>query len=195
VETTIEKQSVFSEIEKDHILRVKKKLKEKLVDFTLTINKLHNNFTRSFFVTGGCIGSLLRNEEPKDYDIYFFAKFKADGVIDLFTKDPSYKDQVAVSEDEYRDVKIGQMVITENAMTLKNGLQLITKHYGEPQDIRKTFDFVHCMPYYDTRDDKLYISREQYDLNMNKKMKPNTRQDLIASWRIAKYQERGFTWL
>jgi hypothetical protein len=191
----IEKPQVFNETETQHILRVKEKIKVKLSDFNLTIGKLHNNFTRSYFVTGGCIGSLLRNELPKDYDIYFFSKLKADAVINLYTNDKSYMDQVAVAEDNYRDVKIGEMVITENATTLKNGLQLVTKHYGEPQDIRKTFDFVHCLPYYDPRDDKLYISREQYDLNMNKKMKPNIRQDLINSWRIVKYQERDFTWL
>lgn len=193
METIIEKPQVFTDDETNHILRVKKQLKEKLVDFTLTINKLHNSFTRSFFVTGGCIGSLLRNEEPKDYDIYFFAKFKADAIIELYTNDKSYMDQVKTVEETYRDLQIGQMVITENATTLKDGLQLITKNYGEPHEIRKTFDFVHCLPYYDTRDDKLYISREQYDLNMNKKMKPNN-STAIASWRIAKYQERGFTW-
>lgn len=194
METTIEKQSVFSAIEKSHILRVKKDLKEKLVDFTLTINKLHNNFTRSFFVTGGCIGSLLRDEEPKDYDIYFFAKFKADAVKELYTNDKSYMDQVAVAEETYRDVQVGQMVITENATTLKNGLQLITKHYGEPDEIRKTFDFVHCLPYYDTRDDMLYISREQYDLNRKKKLKINN-NNFAEQWRIDKYLRKGFSWL
>jgi ornithine carbamoyltransferase len=195
VETIIEIFQAFNENETEHILGVKEKLKSNLSDFNLTIGKLHNNFTRSYFVTGGCIGSLLRNETPKDYDIYFFAKFKADAVINLYTNDKSYMDQVAVAEDEYRNIKIGEMVITENATTLKNGLQLITKNYGEPQDIRKTFDFIHCLPYYDPRDDKLYISREQYDLNMNKKIKANIHPELIAVWRVAKYQERGFTWL
>jgi hypothetical protein len=194
METTIEQLQVFNSKEAEHILHVKEILKVKLNDFNLTIGKLHNNFTRSYFVTGGCIGSLLRNELPKDYDIYFFNKFKADAVINLYTNDKSYMDQVAVAEDEYREVKIGQMVITENATTLKNGLQLITKNYGEPQDIRKTFDLVHCLPYYDPRDDKLYISREQYDLNMNKKLKTNG-QNFVEKWRIAKYIERGFTWL
>ena len=193
METTIEKPQVFTDDEVQHILRVKEVIKAKLDSFNKTVGKLHNNFTRSYFVTGGCIGSLLRNETPKDYDIFFFSKLKADAIIDLYTNDKSYMDQVKTVEEAYRDLQIGQMVITENATTLKNDLQLITKNYGEPKDIRKTFDFVHCLPYYDTRDDKLYISREQYDLNMNKKMKPNN-STAIASWRIAKYQERGFTW-
>lgn len=195
----IEENVSFSKDEILQILRVKNNIKEKLKIFNLTIGKLGKDFTKSYYVTGGCVGSLLRGETPKDYDVYFLSKEKADVVINLYTKDPSYSYQVAEVEEKYRDVILptgkGNMMITENATTLKDGIQLITKHYGEPSDVRNTFDFVHCKPYYDTRDDRLYISREQFDLNINKKLLCNVNKEFIEHWRIEKYMKRGFTWL
>jgi hypothetical protein len=183
----------FTQSERDHIYRVKRKLEETLKDFQLTVQKLGVVSSAEYFVSGGCIGSLLRNETPKDYDIYFKSEAYAKRIINLFTNDPSYMNNVEVAEENYRDVNAGDMMITENAITLKNGLQLITKHYGQPDQIRATFDFVHCKPYWDSLTTNLYISREQYDLNVNKKLKSNG-QNFAELWRIEKYKKRGFTW-
>jgi hypothetical protein len=100
---------------------------------------------------------------------------------------------VAEFDEKYRFATVDGKMITENAITLKNGLQLITKHYGQPDQIRATFDFVHCKPYWDSLTTNLYISREQYDLNVNKKLKCNG-ENFAEQWRIEKYKERGFTW-
>lgn len=183
--------NLFQELERDNILLVKNKLKKALTQFNMTIGKLHNNFTRSYFVSGGCIGSLIRGEEPNDYDIYFFSKLKAAAVVNLYTNDPSYKNDVAEWNEKYHDAPMGQKMITVNAVTLKNKIQLITKIYGEPIDIRKSFDFVHCMPYYDTRDDSLYISHEQFWLCENKLLKVNN-EGSITDRRIEKFTSKGW---
>ena len=60
-------------------------------------------------------------------------------------------------------------MITENAITLADNVQIITFNYGIPDIIRKDFDFEHCKPYYESFTDRLFMSREQYDLNMNMK--------------------------
>jgi hypothetical protein len=184
----------FTSEEIAKILKAKHTIKKNLEDFNLSIGKLGVNVHLCYFVSGGCVASLLQDEIPKDYDIYFRTQFEAERVIDLYTKDPSYQNEVAVYEEKYRDtnLQVGAMVITENAVTLKNGLQLITKHYGTPEEIRKTFDFVHCMPYYNTENDKLYISREQYDCCVKKVLRVNNENN-VTHWRKEKFESRGYT--
>lgn len=188
--------AAFSPLEIAQILGVKSSIKEGILDFRLTLKKLGGNMEQCYFVSGGCIGSFLRGEEVNDYDVYFFDGTRARIVVSLYMNDDSYKNEVAEVNEKYRDIipNVDGKLITENAITLKNKTQLITKLYGEPAEVRKTFDFVHCMPYYDSRDDKLYISREQYNLNLAKKMKVNN-NDALSSHRQAKFIERGWTWL
>ena len=183
-------------INEEKILKAKQTIKHQLFDFNVTIAKIGRSMNDGYFVSGGCIGSLIRGEIPKDYDIYFCDESFAKPIISLYTEDPSYQNEVAVVEEKYRDAitNVNGMCITENAVTLKNGLQLITKHYGEPEVIRDTFDFVHCKPYYFPKTDKLYISEEQYDLNIDKKLKVNNTYNLTTH-REFKFKERGWTWL
>ena len=187
----------FSPLEVLSILDVKSKLKVYLSQhLDLTIEKVKTNPATAprYYVSGGCIGSLLRGEEPNDYDVYFYEKEYADSILRLFKDDPSFQNEVAQIDEKYREVSNlpdGRM-ITENAITLKNKIQLITKHYGEPAVIRATFDFIHCMPYYDRFTDKLNISKEQYDLNMQKKMKLN--KGVYQTYRQEKFLIRGWSW-
>jgi hypothetical protein len=184
----------FNAEESARILMAKQKIQDKLHDFNLTVRKLGPMHEHSYFLTGGAIGSLLRYEQPNDWDIYFFDEQDAEDIFRLYEKDPSYDNEIMVLDEKYRDVENGGKLITENATTLKNGIQLIRKHYGQPGWIRKTFDFVHCMPYYDSRDKKLFISREQYDCNVNKKLVRNN-NNLFQPHREDKFLRRGWTWL
>lgn len=171
------------------IHHAKKMIKLNLHEFELTILKVHKQ--KQFFVSGGCTASLLQGLVPKDYDIFFKNEDVSKKIIKLYTKDPSYTNEVAVAQHVYRDLNVGDMMITENAVTLKNRLQLITKHYGSPDEIRKTFDFVHCMPYYDSESDTFYISREQYDCCVNKVLKINN-LDNYTKFREEKFLQKGY---
>jgi hypothetical protein len=179
--------------ETKNIINAKSFLTMRLQEFNMTVGKLGVPYAHNYFVSGGCFASYLQGEEPKDIDIYFIHEKLAKRVIDLYTNDPSYMNEVAVFSEKYRDVKghPGGMCITENAVTLKNGLQLITKHYGQPKDLRASFDFVHCMPYYDSRDGLLYISREQYNCCVNKCLVINNSANL-TTWREDKFKKRGY---
>lgn len=178
------------------ILYVKSKIKDKMQDFELTIGKLGKTYPDCYFVSGGCTASLLNGETPNDYDVYLRDKTSADNIISLY-KLESYKSEVATYEDKYREVAAfvdgaaEKLLITENAMTLKNGIQVIIKHYGEPAQVRKTFDYVHCLPYYDSKTDKFHISREQYDCCIKKILKPNNNNPTSSS-RLNKFIMRGY---
>ena len=184
--------SLFTEDQKNHITGIKECLKMAIQDLRMTAEKLGTFYQQGYFISGGCIGSLLRGELVNDYDVYFYTQKVGDRIVKLYTEDSSYTSYVKLAEAPYRDLQVGDKIITENAVTLKNGLQLITKHYGEPDVIRNTFDFEHCKPYYYPKTDKLYISPKQYILNMTKKLKL-TGPDVIA-YREQKFIDRGWTW-
>lgn len=192
----MQEQSQFSPLEIANIITAKSSIRSHLKEFNMTLKKFGTNMEQSYFVSGGCIGSLIRGEKVNDYDVYFFNQFMADPIVRLYTEDEAYKDDVEDINEKYREeihTKITGKLITENAITLKNKIQLITKHYGQPDEIRSTFDFVHCMPYYDSRDDKLYMSYEQYQLIVGKKLKINCKET-FTKHREEKFLNRGWTW-
>lgn len=186
----ISDMTVFSPIDEIKIVAAKQELINRLQTFWMTTKKVNRD--KSWFVSGGCIGSLLREEKVNDIDVYFFSGVDIAPVLELFTKDTSYKNEVEDVSDKYREVLgTNGKLITENAITLKSGVQIITKHYGMPEEIRKTFDFVHCTPYFDSRDQKLYISKKQYDLNMSKTLEWNN-ASAITPLREQKFTNRGW---
>lgn len=181
-------ENIFTPGEIARILNAKSKIEQKVKTFF--DENLQN--PNCYFVSGGCIASLLRDEEPNDYDVYFFTKSIGDWMILAFTNEEKY--WVQEVEEKYRDVfGVDGLCITENAITLKNKIQLITKHYGQPDEVRKTFDFVHCTPYYDSRDGKLYISKKQYDACVNKVLINNMPAHAPSRHRFEKFRERNYT--
>lgn len=179
-----------------NIQRAKQVLMTRLVEFNITLAKLGSEYRNGYFVSGGCFASFLQQEEPKDIDIWFTHEDVAQRVIELYTNDPSYMNEVAVWDEKYRSAvkHPNGMMITENAVTLKNGIQLITKYYDTPKVVRSTFDYKHCMPYYDSRDDKLYISREQYNCCVNKSLVINN-SSRLTTWRESKFKLRGYNYV
>ena len=183
---------LFKDSEKEQILWMKENIKKNLEEFNMTIGKLGVLDHATYFVSGGCFASMLQGEIPKDFDIYFYSEQQAKPIINLFTKDPSYMNEVEDVNELYRDaLGVDGKMITENAITLKNKLQLITKHYGTAEEIRSTFDYVHCMPFYEPWSDRLYISHTQYDCCVNKILRIHNTANL-TTWREDKFVKRGY---
>jgi hypothetical protein len=183
----------FPNPEQTSLIRKTKDILVKDLNSLMTIFGPYEKRLDNWFVSGGCIASILRGEQPHDYDIYFHTKETMDHVVSLITQSPDLMQHVADVDAKYRDVmgKDGKC-ITENAITMKNGLQFITKHYGKDTDIRDTFDFVHCMPVYSFYDRRLRISEEQFECCVNKILKVNCKEN-VTDKRIAKFKELGYT--
>lgn len=145
---------------------------------------------REMFVSGGCIASLLQNETPKDFDVYFKSQSSANRVDSFCKLNSGFVEDV---NENYRDTTPNNSgkLFTENAITMKNGLQFITKHVGSPKEIRDTFDFVHCKPYYDFEEDLLYISKQQYLACVDKKLIINN-HNTVTEHRIQKFIQKGY---
>ena len=139
-------------------------------------------------LTGGAIASIMLQETPKDYDLYLS---DANHIL-WFKQYVMSMDQNLIQDanEKYVDVQMAGKLVTANATTFKNNLQVITMNTAI---VRSTFDFVHCMPWYSLSNNTLHISIKQYHAIMNKKLIKN--ENFINSLsikRIEKYVSRGW---
>lgn len=173
----------------EDIKRAKSKLaaglRSKLLDPLIT-DEIHNLILHNCVLSGGATASILLNETPNDYDLYF----KNKEAMATFNKLMEYKSYRAMIKDADAKYGPGHKLVTPRATTLFNDLQVITMMLDE--DRVATFDFIHCRPYYDLEEDKLYISPKEYRSIVMKKMIVNNPENLTDK-RINKFKERGWT--
>ncbi len=187
---------MFSELETAGILAVKTKLYNDFGSLLGMMPKhLQSLIIEKGILTGGCISSTFHMTSPKDYDVYladteaikqFETMTTIDGTVTRMIADvnPNYRVHVPNTNGK---------LITENAVTFQNGIQVITRATAE--EARSTFDFIHCMPYLKLKEKQFYISREQYDSIKHKRIVPNKKGFMgnILVSRVEKYKERGWT--
>lgn len=184
----------FSKEETDEIL-VAKNIIKTYVNGTKRLYAWSKNiFNRPeyFYISGGAIASILLNEAPKDFDVYCRNQKAGDAVRELLTS--AYSSQIKDVDEKYREVdcwKIPGKMVTEKSITMNNNMSFIVMNYGEPSEIKASFDFLHCTPHYDIADDKLYISRDQYDSIKSKTLVVNN-ADRVTPWRVKKFMKRGW---
>ncbi len=107
--------------------------------------ELRNTFAENVLVAGGSIGSLIRNETPNDYDLFF----RNQETVNLIS---NYYQQY----DNSGNFRI--IIITENAVTFENGIQLVLKYSGDLKQLWNNFDFRHTKIGFDYRTKQI-----QYD--------------------------------
>jgi len=177
----------FDNLEVVAIQEVKKRIRNGVSKALLPINHtLRSHLISNCIVTGGCSSSLYFNQEPNDWDLLFKDEVSANSFRGYITQ--HQEDVLDMTEYNGTDIK-GAKLITANAVTLKNKVQVIDWKWQ-----RNNFDYIHCMPWYDLQADKYHIASEQYDAIKNKQLiardpdtfKPNDR-------RLKKWLDRGFT--
>jgi ABC-type antimicrobial peptide transport system permease subunit len=181
---------LFREVQSDHIQEVKRSLFATLnILFGGIPSELSGFLRDKAILTGGAISSLMHNETPKDYDLYL--QDKNDIMFFKQYVNDMNKDFIQDADEKYVEVQVEGKLVTANATTFKNGLQVITLHTA---DSRSTFDFVHCMPWYKISDNKLYISKKQYNAILNKHLIKNEHENAFAlsKKRIEKYTAKGW---
>lgn len=190
---------MFKQSEIENIGNVKNKIIQQLNDIqTTTWGRYVMSHRRHLYLTGGTIGSLLRGEEVNDWDFYFKDQRVAKDVRNTIIN--KYRDSIKeYSSDKYPGVQTEDIdgnkdkLITNNAITMEGNVQLITVLSGEPNELLKSFDYVHCMPYFDCGDNKLYISEKQYYACINKVLIVNNVQSATKNThRKEKFIQRGF---
>jgi len=145
-------------------------------------------------LSGSSISSIYHGEEPKDYDFWMkptpFLKVEAirQNIIELYSAD------ILDISENYGGVTVNSkpdLCVTANAITFKNKFQLITlKDY---YSARKTFDFVHCLPYFDFMEDNFFISERQFSIIQQKRLVLQRPGDIVVPYRVEKFENRGWT--
>jgi hypothetical protein len=94
---------------------------------------------------------------------------------------------VRVGDSNYmQNDKIEKTVFVQNSR-----IQYINTKYKTREELIKHFDFKHCCVSYDPLNDKLFITREVYDLIKAKKLVQNN-DTAPAYWRYEKFWQRGW---
>lgn len=179
----------FTPEEIAQIILVKNSLATMTEDFCDLVFDCAGASLQDFYVSGGVTASLIQGELPNDIDIYC----RSQKALKDFQKYITTNHSDDLEEFNYRTVN----GVTERAITMKSkenrpNYQFITMHTGEPEVVRKTFDFVHTTPYFDLVTEKLYISKKQFVACKNKILSINN-SDAINDVRITKFKIRGYT--
>lgn len=186
----------FTIAEKTKILRLKSELTAQFsVKMSAIPDSLFQTYVReNCIITGGAIASCFHSEKINDFDLYakdqpslnilksyILADMKAD------IKEMKRYD---VEDSENPIPEAQTHMITNNAVTMRGDLQFV--YLGTADQCRQKFDFIHCMPWFDIKTQKLYISRDQYDSIATKKMILNKSSENVKFGRVNKYVDRGW---
>lgn len=120
--------------------------------------ELRNTFAENVLVAGGSIGSLIRNETPNDYDLFFRNQETANLISNYYQQ-----------YDNSGNFRI--ITITENAVTFENGIQLVLKFKGDLKQIWNNSDFRHTKIGFDYRTKQIqYDNQAVLDAINNKEL-------------------------
>lgn len=186
-------KNIFSEAEIEHINLTKdiiKRMLDNKIESLECETELKQYIYDHCYISGGISASVFHGKPVNDIDVFFSVSSSCSEFIQkqfFELLETNYKNDIADSHS-YSWMNVDGKVITENAITLKNYIQLI--HYKHQ---RNMFDFIHCMPYYKPSADEYYISRNQYDSIANKKIILRDEKCRPASSRLHKYLKRGWS--
>lgn len=92
-----------------------------------------------------------------------------------------------------KENKYDVLLITSNAISLSDDVQIITRFVGLPEEVHKNFDFVHCTNWYDF-ENKVQLNQPALESILSKELKyVGSRYPVCSVFRIKKFIERGWT--
>lgn len=185
----------FTTAEKTKILRLKSELTSQFSVRMSAISgaEFHSAVREECIITGGSIASCFHNEKINDFDLYAKTPSALANIKTIILESM----QSHIKEMKRYDLTNldgstpkAKLMITDNAVTLNGDIQFI--YLSEAEACRQKFDFIHCMPWFDIRTQKLYISKDQYDAIANKHLLINPYGENIKFRRVDKYIKRGW---
>jgi hypothetical protein len=192
------KSRLFSEAEREELRQLKQKVRNYFTKYRSTEEMIYIFNTSKLVIAGGCFASILNGENVNDYDVFLLDdegnRRIAQMIVDKFdTTDFSVED---IND---RKVKIGNRdymnneEIEQTIFFTESRMQYITTKYKTREDLVQHFDFKHCCVSYDLHNDRLFITRQVYDLIKSKTLLPNNISKTPAQWRYEKFLGRGWT--
>jgi len=101
-------------------------------------------------------------------------------------------DHVKGDMPEERDM-YSPVFISSNAISLRGKVQLILRFYGEPDEIHQSYDFAHCMNYWESGTNNLELRQSSLEALLSKTLVYHGSQyPLCSVIRSRKFIERGW---
>ncbi|WP_313181230.1 hypothetical protein [Lacrimispora sp.] len=117
---------------------------------------------------------------------------KEDDLILFEEVEPEESEEDALEtekKDKYRPV-----FLTSNAITLSDKIQVVTRFYGEVDEIHKNYDFAHCTCAWSSWDNNLSLPQKALECIINKELYYiGSKYPLCSIIRTRKYINRGYT--
>ena len=105
-------------------------------------------------------------------------------------------DETKEIEEEIKDKKKAKyrpLMLTSNAITLSDQIQIVIRFFGKVEDIHKNFDFVHCTNYYDYKENNLVLHTEALESIITKQLiYVGSLYPLCSLIRMRKFIQRGW---
>jgi hypothetical protein len=118
--------------------------------------------------------------DKAEYDIDLYLDALSDGDI--------IPAEVLEEEKKYKPV-----FLSTNAITLSNQVQLITRFYGEAEEIHSNYDFVHTTNYWDSKTGKVELNIKALESIMNKDLfYVGSKYPIASLIRTRKFIKRGW---
>ncbi len=84
--------------------------------------------------------------------------------------------------------------MSTNAITLSHKVQVVLRFYGEPEEIHKNYDFVHCTNYWSSWDGKLTLHQPSLESLLAKELRyVGSKYPICSLFRLRKFIQRGWT--
>jgi len=127
-------------------------------------------------------------EDGVDIDDYrYFEQLSPEEMEKYFTKEPEEGEE-KVKKEPYRPA-----LISTNAISLHNDVQLVTRFIGTPEWIHTNYDYVHCTNWF-TNKGGLVLRQEALEAILTKELKyVGSLYPLCSMFRLKKFIKRGWT--
>jgi hypothetical protein len=176
------RRKLFTQEEQDRIRSIKDKINLELVQ------NLHAYYllrSAEYVVAGGVFTSLLHDESPNDVDVFILNT--SNEVMKMF--EAAHKSFGRRGPEEYQNHTLRSHI--KGVFNSKlNKFQYILTYYKTHKEVIENFDFVHSKIYY--HDGGLFLTRQIYDANIQKKLILNKKREEIKQARFNKFLQRGF---
>lgn len=187
---------------------------------TITDKQVVSLIEKNSICTGGCIASMLLQEEPNDFDFYFrnvqtalaVARYYVSqhptpdvfevteepdrvlitmhGVLDDDTSEDDAVKKVKEEDSGKYEVKF----ISNNAISLSDKLQMVVRFIGEPEKIHENYDFVHATNYWTSWERKVTLRTDALECLLARELRYiGSKYPICSVMRMRKFIQRGFS--
>ena len=103
-------------------------------------------------------------------------------------------EEAALATEDEGKPKFRPIFMSTNAITLSHKVQIVLRFFGEPDDIHKNYDFVHCTNYWTAWDGRLELRKEALEALLARELVyVGSKYPVCSIFRLRKFIKRGWT--